>query len=97
MDDVSRDTLWWTTPEYPNDNKPLPVSSWVWKIKNLENQTVFQGKIVCIGCISWEQSEANRIKVFYNGSSMASAFRKNMFIRPTEEELANFGESDFRY
>ena len=28
MDDVSKDTVWWTTPEYPNDNKPASQEAW---------------------------------------------------------------------
>ena len=27
-DDVSRDTLWWNTPENPNDNKPISPEVW---------------------------------------------------------------------
>ena len=25
---TSRDTIWWTTPEYPNDNKPTSQETW---------------------------------------------------------------------
>ena len=28
MDDTSRDTVWWTTPEYPNDNHPASQEAW---------------------------------------------------------------------
>ncbi|MBQ1839566.1 MAG: phosphoenolpyruvate carboxykinase (ATP), partial [Ruminococcus sp.] len=28
MDDVSRDTVWWTTPDYPNDNHPASEETW---------------------------------------------------------------------
>ena len=28
MDDTSRDTVWWTTPEYPNDNHPASAEAW---------------------------------------------------------------------
>ena len=28
MDDTSKDTVWWTTPEYPNDNKPASQEAW---------------------------------------------------------------------
>ena len=28
-DSVTEDTLWWTSDEYKNDNKPLPQSTWV--------------------------------------------------------------------
>ena len=28
MDENSKDTVWWTTPEYPNDNHPLSEENW---------------------------------------------------------------------
>ena len=28
LDDTTRDTIWWTTPEYPNDNKPTSQETW---------------------------------------------------------------------
>ena len=28
MDENSKDTVWWTTPEYKNDNHPMAESTW---------------------------------------------------------------------
>ena len=28
MDDTSRDTIWWTSDEYKNDNKPISEETW---------------------------------------------------------------------
>ena len=28
MDDNSRNTVWWTSPEYPNDNHPMSEDTW---------------------------------------------------------------------
>ena len=28
MDENSKDTVWWNTPEYPNDNHPLSEENW---------------------------------------------------------------------
>ena len=28
MDETSKDTVWWTTPEYKNDNKPASKEAW---------------------------------------------------------------------
>ncbi|MBR3538905.1 MAG: phosphoenolpyruvate carboxykinase (ATP), partial [Eubacterium sp.] len=28
MDEKSKDTVWWTTPEYPNDNHPATQEAW---------------------------------------------------------------------
>ena len=27
-DDVTEETVWWNTPEYPNDNKPITPETW---------------------------------------------------------------------
>ena len=28
MDETTKDTIWWTSDEYKNDNKPLSVETW---------------------------------------------------------------------
>ena len=28
MDETSKDTVWWTSPEFSNDNKPASVEAW---------------------------------------------------------------------
>ena len=55
MDENSKDTVWWTTEEYPNDNHPATKEAWD-SVKDLAIKTL----------------------------------SKNMFIRPTAEELENF-------
>ncbi len=94
MDDVSRDTIWWTSDEYANDNKPLPQSTWVElkKIvgKQLSNKRLFVVDTFC------GANENSRLKIrFIMEVAWQAHFVKNMFIRPTEEELANYGEPDF--
>ncbi|MGB4340443.1 MAG: phosphoenolpyruvate carboxykinase (ATP) [Dysgonamonadaceae bacterium] len=94
VDDVSRDTLWWTTPEYPNDNKPLPKSSWV-ELKKIATKQL-SGKRLFVMDAFLGANEATHLKVrFITEVAWQAHFVKNMFIRPTEEELANFGEPDF--
>ena len=34
MDENSKDTVWWTTPEYPNDNHVMSEDVWA-KVKDL--------------------------------------------------------------
>ena len=94
MDDVSRDTIWWTSDEYKNDNKPVTQETWN-ALKELagnelSNKTLYVMDTFC------GANENTRLKIrFIMEVAWQAHFVKNMFIRPTEEELANYGEPDF--
>ncbi|MBQ5748192.1 MAG: phosphoenolpyruvate carboxykinase (ATP) [Bacteroidales bacterium] len=94
MDDVSRDTIWWTSDEYKNDNKPVTQETWN-SLKELagnelSNKTLYVMDTFC------GANENTRLKIrFIMEVAWQAHFVKNMFIRPTEEELANYGEPDF--
>ncbi len=94
MDDTTRDTIWWTSDEYKNDNKPITVETWaVLKEKTvaqLSNKRLFVVDTFC------GANENSRIKIrFIMEVAWQAHFVKNMFIRPTEAELAAYGEPDF--
>ncbi|MGN0032902.1 MAG: phosphoenolpyruvate carboxykinase (ATP) [Candidatus Limimorpha sp.] len=94
MDDVSRDTVWWTTDEYKNDNKPVTPEVWnnikEIAVKQLSNKTLY----VVDGYAG--ANESTRLKIrFIMEVAWQAHFVKNMFIRPSEQELAEFGEPDF--
>jgi phosphoenolpyruvate carboxykinase (ATP) len=93
-DDVTKNTIWWTSKEAPNDNKPL--SPEVWKdlkentAKQLSNKRLFVMDTFC------GANPDSRLKVrFIMEVAWQAHFVKNMFIRPTEEELKNYGKPDF--
>ena len=93
-DETSENTVWWTSEEYKNDNKPVTTETWnVLKeiaVKQLSNKKLFVIDTFC------GANENSRIKVrFIMEVAWQAHFVKNMFIRPTEEELANYGEPDF--
>ena len=93
-DATSENTVWWTSEEYKNDNKPVTTETWnVLKeiaVKQLSNKKLFVIDTFC------GANENSRIKVrFIMEVAWQAHFVKNMFIRPTEEELANYGEPDF--
>ena len=94
MDDTTKDTIWWTSEEYKNDNKPLSQESW--KVlkdladKELSNKRLFVVDTFC------GANENTRLKIrFIMEVAWQAHFVTNMFIRPTAEELANYGEPDF--
>ena len=94
MDETSKDTVWWTSEEYKNDNKPVDAKCWnVCKdlaTKELSNKRLFVVDAFC------GANENSRLKLrFIMEVAWQAHFVTNMFIRPTAEELANFGEPDF--
>ena len=94
MDETSKDTIWWTSEEYKNDNKPVSQDTWKalkeLAVKELSNKKLYVVDAFC------GANEATRLKVrFIVEVAWQAHFVTNMFIRPTAEELANFGEPDF--
>ena len=94
MNEASKDTLWWTSDEYKNDNKPCSEAAWAdlkaKAVKELSGKRLFVMDTFC------GANPATRLKVrFIMEVAWQAHFVKNMFIRPTEEELANYGEPDF--
>ncbi|MBQ7362255.1 MAG: phosphoenolpyruvate carboxykinase (ATP) [Bacteroidaceae bacterium] len=93
-DETSKDTVWWTSEEYKNDNKPLSTESWnaLKEIaqKELSNKRLFVVDAFC------GANPSTRLKVrFIMEVAWQAHFVTNMFIRPTAEELASFGDPDF--
>ncbi|MBQ3382392.1 MAG: phosphoenolpyruvate carboxykinase (ATP) [Bacteroidales bacterium] len=94
MDDKSRDTIWWTSDEYKNDNKPCSQATWE-ELKKLAREELSNKKLYVVDGFCGANANT-RIKVrFIMEVAWQAHFVRNMFIRPTEEELANFGEPDF--
>ena len=92
-DATSENTVWWTSEEYKNDNKPVTTETWnVLKdlaAKELSNKKLFVVDGYC------GANEATRLKVrFIMEVAWQAHFVTNMFIRPTAEELESF-EPDF--
>lgn len=93
-DDTTKDTIWWTSDKAVNDNKPISTDTW----NALKETTVSQlsGKKLYVIDAFCGANENTRLKVrFVMEVAWQAHFVKNMFIRPTEEELENFGEPDF--
>ncbi len=94
MDDVTRNTVWWTSDEYKNDNKPITEASWK-VLKGLATKQLSGKKLYVVDTFCGA-NENTRLKIrFIMEVAWQAHFVKNMFIRPTEAELANYGEPDF--
>ncbi len=90
VDDAqSHDKVWWPTEGYKNDNHPM--SEEVWAVvkgiaqKELSNKNLYVVDAFC------GANKATRLAVrFIVEVAWQAHFVSNMFILPTEEELANF-------
>lgn len=93
-DDVTKDTIWWNSEHSKNDNKPTTQAVWNDLKKVVTNQ--LSEKTLYVVDAFCGANENTRLKVrFIVEVAWQAHFVKNMFIRPTEEELANFGDPDF--
>lgn len=93
-DDTTKDTIWWTTPESPNDNKPTTPEVWA-DLKAIVTKQL-SGKRLFVMDTFLGANEDSRLKVrFITEVAWQAHFVKNMFLRPSEEELKNYGEPDF--
>jgi len=93
-DAITENTIWWPSEKSPNDNKAISQTTWV----ALRDNTVSQlsGKRLFVVDTFCGANENTRLKVrFIVEVAWQAHFVKNMFIRPTEEELDTYGEPDF--
>jgi phosphoenolpyruvate carboxykinase (ATP) len=92
MDDVSRDTVWWST-QGKNDNKPLSEENWG-HLKNIVTTQLSGQRLFVVDTYCGANKDTRLAVRFIVEVAWQAHFVKNMFIRPTEEELVDF-EPDF--
>ena len=89
MDDSSKDTVWWTTPEYPNDNHPMSESTWK-TVKDLAIKELSGKRLFVVDAFCGANPDTRMAIRFIMEVAWQAHFVKNMFIVPTEEELKDF-------
>ena len=88
-DEQSKDKVWWTSEEYKNDNKPMSEEVWA-KVKEIAIKELCNKELYVMDAFCGA-NEGTRLAVrFIVEVAWQAHFVKNMFIQPTEEELANF-------
>ena len=93
MDETSKDTVWWTSEEYKNDNKPVTPEAWK-ALKNLAVSELSNKKLYVVdGYCGANKATCLKVR-FIMEVAWQAHFVTNMFIRATEEELKDF-EPDF--
>ena len=93
MDDNSRDTVWWTTEEFPNDNHPASEQTWA-ACKNIAVKALSGKRLFVVDAFCGANADTRMAIRFIVEVAWQAHFVKNMFIIPTDEELESF-EPDF--
>lgn len=89
-DDTTRDTVWWADKGTgKNDNKPLSQETWN-ALKSCVTEQLSGKRLFVVDAFCGANPDS-RLKVrFITEVAWQAHFVKNMFIRPTDEELADF-------
>ena len=93
MDANSKDTVWWTSDEYKNDNHPMTEDTWE-VVKDIAKKELSNKRLFVVDAFCGANKDTRMAIRFIVEVAWQAHFVKNMFIVPSEEELASF-EPDF--
>ena len=93
MDENSKDTVWWTSDEYKNDNHPATQEAWE-AVKALAKKELSNKKLYVVDAFCGANHDTRMAVRFIVEVAWQAHFVTNMFIKPSAEELENF-EPDF--
>ena len=94
MDANSKDNVWWTSEEYKNDNHPMSEEVWA-KVKDLAIKELSGKKLYVVDAFCGANKDTRMAVRFIMEVAWQAHFVRNMFIKPTAEELEHF-EPDFK-
>ena len=89
MDEKSKDTVWWTTDEYKNDNHPASQEAWD-ACKKLAVDELSGKKLYVVDGFCGANKDTRMSVRFIMEVAWQAHFVRNMFIQPTPEEEAEF-------
>ena len=89
MDENSKNTVWWTSDEYKNDNHPMSQETWK-AVKDLALKELSNKKLYVVDAFCGANKDTRMAVRFIVEVAWQAHFVKNMFIQPSEEELKNF-------
>ena len=89
MDENSKDTVWWTTEDYPNDNHVMSEETWA-AVKEIAKKELSGKRLFVVDAFCGANKDTRMAVRFIMEVAWQAHFVKNMFIQPTDEELANF-------
>ncbi len=89
MDENSKDTVWWTTEGYKNDNHPMTQEVWE-HVKSLAKKQLCDKNLYVVDAFCGANKDTRMAVRFIMEVAWQAHFVLNMFIKPTAEELENF-------
>jgi len=89
MDENSKNTVWWTTPEYKNDNHPASQETWE-AVKKIALEELSNKELYVVDAFCGANKDTRMAVRFIMEVAWQAHFVENMFIKPTAEEMANF-------
>ena len=92
MDAQSKDTVWWTSDEYKNDNHPMSEKVWA-HVKNLACKELCNKELFVVDAFCGANKDTRIAVRFVMEVAWQAHFVTNMFIKPTAEELKDFKPS----
>ena len=93
MDENSKDTVWWTSDAYPNDNHPASQETWE-ELKKIAKKELSDKRLFVVDAFCGANKNTRMAVRFIVEVAWQAHFVSNMFILPSKEELENF-EPDF--
>ena len=92
-DENSKNTVWWTSDEYKNDNHRMSQETWA-AVKDIAKKELSNKRLFVVDAFCGANKNTRMAIRFIVEVAWQAHFVTNMFIKPTEEELKNF-EPDF--
>ncbi|MDD2214399.1 MAG: phosphoenolpyruvate carboxykinase (ATP), partial [Oscillospiraceae bacterium] len=85
----SKDTVWWTSDEYKNDNHPASQEAWD-AVKKIAQEELSNKRLFVVDAFCGANKDTRMAIRFIVEVAWQAHFVTNMFIRPTEAELKDF-------
>ena len=89
VDENSKDTVWWTSEGYKNDNHPASQECWK-AVKDIAVKELCNKKLYVMDAFCGANKDTRMAIRFIMEVAWQAHFVKNMFIQPSEEELESF-------
>ena len=89
MDENSKDTVWWTSDAYKNDNHPASKETWD-AVKQIAIDELSNTKLYVVDAFCGANKDTRMAIRFIVEVAWQAHFVKHMFIQPSQEELDNF-------
>ncbi len=92
MDEQSKNTVWWTSDDYKNDNHPMSEEVWG-KVKGLACKELCGKNLFVVDAFCGANKDTRIAVRFIMEVAWQAHFVTNMFIKPSVDELKDFKPS----